>query len=107
MYYMHSIVHDWSEKSAHKILEMLRDALKLGYSKLLIYDHVVPDKSAHHQTTFFDRTMMAFVAGQERTETEFRTLIEAAGYRFVKFWRSPLAPQAIVEAEVANYMVDR
>jgi hypothetical protein len=45
--------------------------------------------------------MMAFVAGQERRETEFRTLIEAAGYRFVKVWRSPLAPQAIVEAEVA------
>jgi hypothetical protein len=63
VYYMHSIVHDWSEKPAHKILEMLRDALKLGYSKLLIYDHVVPDKSAHHQTTFFDLTMMAFVAG--------------------------------------------
>lgn len=79
---------------------MLRHALKPGYSKLLIHDHVVPDKSAHPQTTSFNLTMMALAAGQERTETEFRTLLESSGYRLVRVWRSPLASQAIVEAEV-------
>lgn len=45
--------------------------------------------------------MMVKVAGQERTETEWRTLLQSVGYRVVQVWRSPLAAQAILEAELA------
>ena len=98
---MHSILHDWPDKPARKILQMLRDALKPGYSKLLIHEHVVPEKSAHPHETSFDLTMMVLLAGQERTETEWCVLLHSAGYRVVQVWRSPLAAQAIIEAELA------
>lgn len=38
---MHGVLHDWFDEPARKILQMLRDALKPGYSKLLVHDHVV------------------------------------------------------------------
>ncbi|KAJ5733504.1 hypothetical protein N7493_002290 [Penicillium malachiteum] len=47
IYYIHAVLHDWPDEHARKILEMLRDALKPGYSHLLIHDYVVPDQSAH------------------------------------------------------------
>ena len=82
-------------------MQALRSALKPGYSKLLIHDHVVPDTSAHPHATSYDLNMMVLVAGQERTETEWRNLLKATGYKVVRVWRSPLAAQAIVEAELA------
>ncbi|GKZ85515.1 hypothetical protein AnigIFM56816_011483 [Aspergillus niger] len=101
VYYLHGVLHDWSDEPARQILLMLRDALKPGYSKLLVHDHVVPEKDAHPHATSYDLTMMALVAGLERTETQWRTLLSWAGYQVVKVWRSPLAAQAIIEAEVA------
>lgn len=98
---MHGVLHDWSDEPASKILQALRSALKPGYSKLLIHDHVVPDTSAHPHATSYDLNMMVLVAGQERTETEWRNLLKATGYKVVQVWRSPLAAQAIVEAELA------
>jgi hypothetical protein len=98
---MHGVLHDWSDEPARQILQMLRGALKPGYSRLLIHDHVVPETSAHPHATAYDLTMMVLVAGQERTETEWRILLESVGYKVIQVWRSPLAAQAIIEADLA------
>lgn len=94
------MLHDWSDEPATQILQMLKDAFEPGYSKLLIYDHVVPDKSAHPHATCYDLTMMALVAGLERTESQWRALLTSVGYKVIKIWTSPLAAQSIVEAEL-------
>ncbi|KAJ6014911.1 hypothetical protein N7540_009502 [Penicillium herquei] len=101
IYYTHAVIHDWPDEHARKILEMLRDALKPGYSHLLIHDYVVPDQGAHRQMTSYDLNLMVAVAGKERTESEFRDLLNSAGYRLVRVWRSSPASQAIVQAELA------
>ncbi|KAL7928632.1 S-adenosyl-L-methionine-dependent methyltransferase [Trichoderma chlorosporum] len=101
VYYMHGVLHDWADEPARKILENLRDALKPGYSKLLIHDHIVPETSAHPHATSYDLTMMVLVAGLERTESAWHALLKSAGYKVIKVWRSPLAAQAILEAELA------
>ncbi|KAJ6143600.1 S-adenosyl-L-methionine-dependent methyltransferase [Penicillium samsonianum] len=95
------VLHDWSDEPASKILQALRGALRRGYSKLLIHGHVVPDTMAHPHSTSYDLNMMVPVAGQERTETQWRRLLHPAGYKVVQVWRSPLAAQAVVEAELA------
>ncbi|KAJ5621336.1 hypothetical protein N7528_006119 [Penicillium herquei] len=100
IYYIHAVLHDWPDEHARKILEMLRDALKPGYSHLLIHDYVVPDQGAHPQMTSYDLNLMAIVSGKERTESEFRDLLHSAGYRLVRVWRSSPASQAIVQAEL-------
>ncbi|KAL4867610.1 hypothetical protein BDV12DRAFT_209748 [Aspergillus spectabilis] len=101
VYYLHAVLHDWADEPARKILTMLSGALKRGYSKLLVHDHVIPETDVHPHTTSFDLNMMALLAGKERTEVEWRVLLESAGYRVVRVWRSPLAVQGIVEAELA------
>lgn len=97
---MHGVLHDWSDEPARKILEMQRDALTPGYSKLLIHDHIAPETVAHPHTTAYDLTMMVMVAGEERSEVHWRALLKSAGYRIVKIWSSPLAVQRVIEAEL-------
>lgn len=99
-YYMHGVLHDWSDEPARKILEMQRAAMKPGYSKLLIHDHIAPEALAHPHTTAYDLTMMVMVAGVERSEAHWSTLLKSAGYKFLRVWTSPLAVQGIVEAEL-------
>lgn len=99
-YYMHGVLHDWSDEPARKILEMQRDALTPGYSRLLIHDHIAPETVAHPHTTAYDLTMMVMVAGEERSEVHWRALLKSAGYRIVKIWSSPLAVQRVIEAEL-------
>ncbi|KUI74029.1 Demethylsterigmatocystin 6-O-methyltransferase [Cytospora mali] len=99
-YYMHGVLHDWSDEPARKILEMQTGALTPGYSTLLIHDHIAAEQLAHQHATAYDLTMMAMVAGGERTESDWRKLLDSAGYRIVKIWTSPLAIQGIIEAEL-------
>ena len=99
-YYMHGVLHDWSDEPARKILEMQKDALTPGYSTLLIHDHIAAEQLAHPHATAYDLTMMVMVAGGERTEADWRKLLNSAGYRVVKIWTSPLAIQGIIEAEL-------
>lgn len=101
VYYMHGVLHDWSDEPARKILAMHRDALKPGYSKLLIHDHIAPRERAHPHTTAYDLTMMVMVAGTERTQGQWEELLRSEGYKVIKIWTSPLAVQSIIEAELA------
>ncbi|EKV16252.1 S-adenosyl-L-methionine-dependent methyltransferase [Penicillium digitatum] len=100
VYYMHGVLHDWSDEPARKILAMQRDAMTPGYSTLLIHDHIAPRALAHPHTTAYDLTMMVMVAGTERTEMQWEQLLRLEGFKVVKIWRSPLAVQGIIEAEL-------
>ena len=100
-YYMHGILHDWSDEPARKILEMLKPAMAPGYSKLLIHDHVLPESHPHPQGTAFDLTMMVMVAALERSEPMWRDLLESVGLKINKIWTSSLMTQSIIEAELA------
>ena len=102
---MHGVLHDWSDGPARKILEMQKSALKPGYSTLLVQDHVVPEELAHPHATAYDLTMMVKVAGEERSEAHWRELLRSAGYHVVKIWKSPLAAQSIIEAEIMEEVV--
>lgn len=97
---MHGVLHDWSDEPARKILEMQKPAMKSGYSRLLIHDHIAPQALAHPHTTAYDLTMMVMVAGVERTESHWTGLLRSAGYKVLKIWTSPLAVQRIIEAEL-------
>ena len=99
---MHGVLHDWSDEPARKVLEMQKGAMTPGYSTLLIHDHIASKALAHPHTTAYDLTMMVMVAGEERTESHWRELLNSAGYEVVRIWRSPLAVQCIIEAEVAK-----
>ncbi|KAK2752486.1 o-methyltransferase [Colletotrichum kahawae] len=99
-YLMHSILHDWSDEPARKILEMQKDAMTPGYSRLLIQDHIDVEGPANPQATAFDIQMMAMVSGRERSEKDWRQLLTSAGFNVVKIWKLPSAAHSIIEAEI-------
>jgi hypothetical protein len=101
-YYLHGVLHDWSDASCVSILQHLRLAMTPGYSTLLVHEHVIPAEHPHPHATAYDLTMMVKVAGRERTEAMWETLLGEAGFRVVRVWRSSRAAQSVIEAEVAG-----
>ncbi|KAF2161627.1 hypothetical protein M409DRAFT_69702 [Zasmidium cellare ATCC 36951] len=99
-YFMHHILHDWSDKYALKILEPIVKVMKRGYSKLLIHDLVLPDAGITSYQARFDMAMRTFNAGMERSRSQWQSLLGAAGLEVVQFWHGPDGEDAdgIVEA---------
>ncbi|KAK8124333.1 S-adenosyl-L-methionine-dependent methyltransferase [Apiospora kogelbergensis] len=100
-YYLHGVIHDWSDEPSRRILAHLRDAMRPGYSRLLIHDHVLPSERPHPQATAYDLTMMVKVSAYERTVPMWTDLLDSVGLRIVKIWDSPLATQSVIEADLA------
>ncbi|KAL9604218.1 MAG: hypothetical protein Q9219_000616 [cf. Caloplaca sp. 3 TL-2023] len=96
-YYMHSVLHDWQDEQCREILRHLRDAMERDYSKILINENVIPDAGAAWQITSLDWTMMATVASAERTETQWRRLIESVGLRVAGIWVKDPACESLIE----------
>ncbi|TDZ30681.1 O-methyltransferase [Colletotrichum spinosum] len=99
-YYLHHVIHDWSDEPARKILEMQKSAMKPGYSRLLIHDQILDDERSQLNTSAFDIAMMVFLAGRERTEKQWLALVESAGLRVVKFWKKPPDSFSVIELEL-------
>ena len=72
--------------------------MKPGYSRLLIHEMIVPEQGASTFHAMLDMTMMAFNAGMERTEKQWRVLLENAGLRVIKVWEPLEDADGIVEA---------
>ncbi|KAG7294536.1 hypothetical protein NEMBOFW57_004611 [Staphylotrichum longicolle] len=100
-YFMHTVLHDWPDETARQILQQLVPAMEKGYSRLLIHEHVVSSERPSARVTVLDITMMAFLAAAERTEEQWRDLVESVGLRVVKIWRTVQGTDSIVEAEVS------
>lgn len=96
---MHGVLHDWSDEPARKILEILKPAMRRGYSTLLVHDHVLAESHPHPQATAYDRTMMVKVSALERSESMWRSLLESVGFKIFKIWGSSLMTQRVIEAE--------
>ena len=72
--------------------------MKPGYSKLVINDIVIPETGATRFQTQSDMTMLAFLGAMERTEAQWRKLIEEAGLKVNGVWVGPA--ESVIEAEL-------
>ena len=99
-YYIHSVLHDWPLDKAITILSHIADAMKPGYSKLLIHDSVVLDVGADWEITGLDLTMLSNFAAKERTEGEFVELLDRSGLELVKIWTFDQGAPSIIEAQL-------
>lgn len=100
-YYMHSVLHDWPDHVCEKILARVKDAMKPGYSRLLINENVIPSTGAWWETSALDLTMMAILGATERTEGNWHDLIEKAGLKIVKIWSGGRGVESLIEVELA------
>lgn len=72
-----------------------------GYSKLLLNENVIPDTDAHWETTCLDIIMLSLFGATERTERQFRKLVEGAGLKIVKIWTAEKGVESLIECELA------
>ncbi|KAL2827290.1 S-adenosyl-L-methionine-dependent methyltransferase [Aspergillus pseudoustus] len=100
-YYMHSVLHDWTDADCRRILSNLVPALQRGYSKILINENVIPSTNAYWETTSLDIIMMADFASQERTEKQWHALVESVGLKVVKIWTVRRGVESLIECELA------
>lgn len=100
VYFYHHIFHNWSDEYCHKILRRVAEAMTPGYSKLLISEMLVPEQGASTYQAQSDIAMMAFSGGMERTKSQWRTLLETAGFQIVEFWEPSGEGDAIIEVVI-------
>ena len=79
-YLLKHILHDWDDGSCLKILQHCRAQLTSG-GKLLVCEAVVPPGDQPSSAKFLDINMLVMChGGKERTQEEFATLLDKAGF---------------------------
>jgi hypothetical protein len=80
LYVLSHVIHDWTEEQCLIILANCRRAMSQA-SRLLIIEQVLPEGNTFHPGKMLDINMLVQTPGQERTEPEYRALLEKAGFR--------------------------
>jgi len=78
VYVLATILHDWDDESAARILGTIRGCAPSG-ARVRILDAVVPDGNGEHGAKWLDLLMLALFAGRERDEAEWTVLLDACG----------------------------
>jgi hypothetical protein len=106
-YVLKSVIHDWDDEKSLTIFEKCRAAMsertrRKGGARLLIIEPIVPDRmgSSSHDGVIVgsDLNMLVMAGGRERTEAEFRSLLEAAGLRIALIVAAPPTAFSVIEA---------
>jgi hypothetical protein len=83
-YILKNVIHDWDDERATLVLRNTRRASTPG-AKLLVIERIMPVRleasPAHRTIAYADMAMLVGPGGRERTEDEFRLLLEGAGFR--------------------------
>ncbi|RDH29264.1 S-adenosyl-L-methionine-dependent methyltransferase [Aspergillus welwitschiae] len=86
-YYMRTVLHDWPDKQALQALHRVREAMA-DDSVLLINENTIPETGAPKFNASVDLIMMNMFSSLERTDKQWLSLLERAGFKVVKVWRS-------------------
>ena len=78
LYLLQRIVHDWDDAEAVRLLGNVRAAMP-AHARLLLVEAVVRPGDAPSHAKMLDLNMLVLVGGRERTEEEYRALLQAAG----------------------------
>lgn len=96
-YILKHIIHDWDDESAIAILKTCHSAMSEN-DKLLIVEQVIPPGNHSFPGKLLDLQMLIMCPGGcERTEEEYRILLQKSGFELVKVvpTRSPIS---VIEA---------
>lgn len=98
---MHSCLHDWPDSVCERILSRVKEAMRPGYSKVLINENVIPTTGAWWESSALDMTMLATLSARERTEADWYELIEKkVGLKIVKIWSADRGVESLIEVEL-------
>ena len=84
-YLLRAVLHDWPDKQAREILGRIREAMG-NDSVLLVNEQTIPEEGVSLMAAEMDLTMMSGFSSLERTNKQWRDLLESAGLEVVKAW---------------------
>ncbi len=97
LYTMKWILHDWSDEQAARILQSIHRAMP-AHAKLALFEAVVPEDDAMaRDARMMDINMMVLCGGKERSEAEWRELLDANGFQLDRIVATP-TPNFVLEA---------
>jgi hypothetical protein len=79
-YVLSSILHDWSDDEATRILRTIRAAAP-PHARLLISESVIQPGNEADGAKWLDLLMLALAGGRERDEQQWRALVGGAGFQ--------------------------
>lgn len=83
-YVLKQIIHDWDDDQSLTILRNCRAAMPNEGKLILIERRIEPDHREAMRVLHIDLEMLVNVCGLERTDAEYRSLLERAGFRLVR-----------------------
>lgn len=92
------VLHDWDDEQAQHILTNIAAAGGAG-ARLGLIEFVVPAGDTPDVSKTVDLTMLAMHSGRERSERDWRQLLDAAGFGRIEV-RSTGTPFSVIEAVV-------
>ena len=79
-YVLSAILHDWDDESASAILQRIRSAARPS-ARLFVAEAVIQPGNERNGSKWLDLLMLVLAGGRERTEREWRALLEHAGFQ--------------------------
>ena len=83
VYLMKSVLHNWDDAAAARILRNCRMAMTKN-ARLIVIERVIPAVTGPSEAILFDINMLVVLRGQERTEKEYDELFRAADLKLVR-----------------------
>lgn len=80
LYFMKSVIHDWGDDDARRILGNCRAAMHDG-AQLMLVERILPQMADQDRATIMiDMQMMLVTGGRERRLEEFESLLQCEGF---------------------------
>lgn len=86
------------DSDAGVILQHTADAMKKGYSRLLINEWVLSDTNSSFLPAAMDINMMCLFSGMERTRSQWDALLGRVGLKIIKLWGPGQETESLIEA---------
>jgi predicted O-methyltransferase YrrM len=87
-YLLKSIIHDWDDTAAVRILRARRTAIAAA-GKLLLVERVIQPGNDPDPTKYMDLNMLVMLGGRERTADDFEALYNRAGFQLTRIVATP------------------
>jgi O-methyltransferase/methyltransferase family protein len=100
-YFLKAVLHDWNDEKSIHILRNCREAMPAHGRVLICEITVEPGKAVGHPHRLIDLEMMVNFGGRERTEDEFRKVLDAAGLKLEQVHRIEGSFLTVAEASRA------
>ena len=99
-YILSSVIHDWDDDHALTILKNVRQSMPKD-GKLLLVEYLIQPGNDPFPGKISDIIMLVTENGLERTEAEFRALLDTAGFTLTNIIQTQ-SPMSVVEGTPAH-----